>query len=223
VNLVYRANVASQRIGSFSLATSTVTSGANITVPLGIQKNDIAFFIDAASDSSSSKPRNATTAANWPLINYTSGLTAGGGNYYHSYVSYRVLNGTEGGTTVAGINGSSVNRKVLAVFRPNVNVKYTPGFAQVRGQTTQGTPSTQTVSVSGQVVPIIIFAHFWGGLNVASPGMSPNDGIFNGSSDRQKWGYKLFNTGSTPTNVVVSKNDQGENNVLQSFLVNISY
>jgi hypothetical protein len=223
VNLTYRSHVGAQQISSFTYFSRTVSSGSTVTVPAGVQKYDIAFLIDAASDSSSSRPQNATTLANWPLINYSTGLTAGGGNYYHSYVNYRILNGTEGGTTVTGINGASVNRKIIAVFRPNAAVKYFASLAQVRGQATQGTPTTQVVDVSGQKLPIIVFAHFWGGLNAASAGMSPSDDIFNGSSDRQKAGYKLFDFGETPSNVTVSKNDQGENNVLQSFLFRPTY
>lgn len=215
--LGHRANVNTRQISSFTYVNFVTSSAGSITVPTGIQNGDIAFLIDGNADASASKPQPAGTVSAWPLVNYTSGRDDGNEVTYHAYINYRILNGTEGNTSVSLTDGSSVDRKALIIFRPNIVTRYTPAFLDIAAETTINTPSNQTINASGNRTPLIVFTHFWGGVGAAVSTMTASDNIFNGSSDRQQVGYKIYNYGQSAIDITVTKNDQGENNVLQSF------
>ena len=114
------------------------------------------------------------------------------------------------------MNGTSQNRKVLLVFRPNV-----PANSLSVGPTSVATisdinPVAQTIVATGGTAPLVVIG-FYGSSGTIDPrtftvgGSAAKDGEVSESNNLYA-AYKIYN--SAPADVVVDMDDEGTDNVV---------
>jgi hypothetical protein len=198
------------KLSSLSFVTSAnvnagVSTSDTITAPAGIQAGDLIVLYDT---------RNAVITPAAPsgfsiAVSTSSGITA--------VISYKISAGTESGTTITGMTGTSVTyNMLLAVFRGNQLIKaVTVGSANQ--QNTAGAPTNQSCTASGGLPPLIIVASYHNdstGTAISPRGFSPAaDGEIT-SNTHNFLDYKIYNV--SPADTTISMADFGTNNTLQS-------
>lgn len=129
-------------------------------------------------------------------------------------MSYKVLNGTEGGASLTGMTGISTRNKSVSVFRPSgAGVWGTP--QDIGEEFSANDPSSQLINVGS--APLICFGFY----NTASGTISSRD--FSPAEDAEitvagtvaYLKYKIYNSG--PANTTVDMGDFGTFNCLSSF------
>jgi hypothetical protein len=193
-----RAAGTPKTIAFFASATSNAST---VTMPASVLANDIAILFDCASDADGSAP-SSVTPSGWTAIDTSKSANnlASSGVDVRFNMSFKVLAGSEGGSSITGMNGNNNNTKVLLVFRPSSGTWGSPSsIGNVLGAST---PTNQTVTVGA--APLVVLGCAMDPISGAPGlGMSPaadatvQDGFAIG-----KAGYKIHNTG--PSNNTVS-------------------
>jgi len=147
-----------------SAVNSSTDNTTTIVAPSGIQANDILVF------------------SNY-VPNYFSGTVPSGfteivlteANIVDHRTSYKIADGTEGGTTLTGMFGSDF-ACILLVFRPD----FTPSasFATWNSEGTDDDPASQTV-VSPTDKPVLVI--YAAGSRTAVPSFSSESPAFDGT------------------------------------------
>lgn len=130
-------------------------------------------------------------------------------------LSYKLSDGSEGGTTLSGMNGTSTNRKILLVFGyANCKRFNSVTLNQAEGQITDGTPTNQVKTFSGVISPSIVVLGARGdGVQIAQ--MSPlEDGELTEGGITTLMKYKIYQ--GNPQTTTLSLADGGTFNSLQS-------
>lgn len=179
----------------FASATSTVQT---ITMPSSILSGDVAFLFDAAENSTSALPAQVTPSG-WTVINTGTALL-GGVIGIRGSANYKVLAGSEGGSSITGMNGASTNSKIIAVFRKSFGTWGSP--SSVNFQVVNGSPSGQLVTVGS--APLIVVAWNWQPVSNAILTMSPAADATIDEGTEAHAGYKIYN--GSPSNNNVSTN-----------------
>lgn len=214
------AAAAASPLTSISLFDSATqgnsSSSAAITVPSGVQAGDLLVLQDFALHSGGVP--TAVTPTGWTNIVDTSGTPA------RLMISYKLADGSEGGTSVTGM-GDASNMKCLYIFRGDAPATLLTASTPNQ-QNTGSNPSSQTVSASGQTTPLVIIGGYAAVAGTVSPRtFSPaKDGEIEQTSvallSADTWlAYKIYN--SSPANVSVDMDDES-NNYLASFYVQMS-
>jgi hypothetical protein len=195
---------------------SATSTAQTVNAPADIQAGDLLVLADLGT-AILSTPATVEPPGFNTIIN-TSGAPAGTGA--RQIFSYKIADGSEGSTTITGMNGGSSNNKVLLVFRGNVPiVTATPNtFA---GQVSALNPSAQNVAASGGTPPLVIFG-IYGVDNSASvnprtftvAGSPAKDGEVGNSSSDLFVAWKIYLT--APADASIDMDDEGNANVLQS-------
>jgi hypothetical protein len=214
--------VSSRTLNFVASATSSATS---ITLPAGIQAGDIIVLWDKAA-SLTATPTTIIPTGFTSVGNIFNSVASSLGYFTRSIMSYKIANGSEGGSSIAGMSADSFVHKIAMVFRPN----FTPSAAtpkSVGGEVTVNNPASQTVSASFGTVPLIIFGFYGQTNNAISPRtFSPSeDGEISnsavpGSTCFAK--YKIYNGAAAPANHSVDMDDEGDLNILQSFYLEVA-
>lgn len=201
-------------VGELSLAfvASAVTDGTSCTVPATALAGDLGVLLDYAKKLSNAIPTDVVPSG-WTGI-VTDGATAGGTAGGRVRASYKILTALDVGAGVTGMNDDR-NPKVMFVFRPSrgiASVTASSWNAEVNG----GNPTSQTVSASGQVTPLVVLGFCAEGDNnaefsTASPAF---DGEVETAAGTNNAGYKIYN--SAPANHSIDMNDLGAINGLAS-------
>jgi len=187
-----------------SAENSSTTNTTTVEAPSDIQSGDIIVFSDY-------------------VPNYTSGTVPSGfteivlteaGAVDHR-TSYKVADGTEGGTTITGMTGSDF-ACILLVFRPI----FTPSvsFATWNSEGTDGDPSSQTVTPPTDKPVLVIYA---AGSRLNMPSFSSQSPAFSGtvsvglsSTANLLIGYSVY-SGSAPSHTA-DVGDSGTRNTFHS-------
>ena len=188
---------------TFTFVASATSTGGTITVPATAAEGDFCMLMQVARNFSNTIPA-AVTPAGYTTDREAAGMTSGGENPIRVMLSRRVLGSGEAGASITGMNGGG-NGKVVLVFRPSrpiVGVSLVGGGAE--STSTSVNPSTQTISVSGQAPPTLLFAQ------ASNPGEAPtlggslaSDGTsLNGGDASQRCAYLIQNT--TPADKTAS-------------------
>ncbi len=144
-------------LSSIVQQASATSTGATITAPADIQAGDLLVLGDRAANVLSSP--TAVTPSGWTNIVNTSGA------FNRQMFSYKIADGSEGSSTITGMNGDSTDRKVMVTFRGNIPfATATPNT--FGAQYTDGNPSAQTVASSGGTPPLIIFGIYGSDDNI---------------------------------------------------------
>jgi hypothetical protein len=126
------------------LSNQLTAQTTNFTMPTGVQQGDIAMLFDLSLAVTDVTPSGWTSIVKSTTTNI------------RSNVSYRKLNGTEGGTTVTGMAGTT--RKVVLIYRDVGNSNPTLSFSTPAQQATTLKPTDQTITVgSGKTIYFAVY------------------------------------------------------------------
>jgi hypothetical protein len=195
--------------------TATSTGATTITMPT-IQANDIVFFFTGAVNLNTTIP-TAIAPSGWTSIINTSLSTTNSGRHQ---AFYKVMAGTESGTTLSTLVGGGVNQSSLVVYRPNVAVTTITTSTPV-SQSTTAAPTAQSLVLSGQTGPYIGFAFATGYSSAGTPNTTstPTRTVMSGSVGLKTLEFKK---GEVGVNQTVTMSDAGTFNALSSIRVNFS-
>lgn len=185
---------------------SAVSTAETITAPAGIQAGDLIVLADAGQTAGA--VTLVTPVGFTALASFNPSATTG------MVVSYKEADGSEGGTSITGIN-ATLDAKALAVFRRSpVATVITPSAVNSEG--TAGNPSSQNVAASGGVAPLVVIGAYFGTAGVDPRTFTPAaDGEINPDT-RLFLKHKIYN--SAPQDTTVDQDDEGTNGLVSCFL-----
>lgn len=206
-------------VTSLSLFNTALSTAQTITAPASIVAGDLIVLMDRAGANSATAPV-AVTPTGFTLIN---GQVLNDASDADRVVwSYKIAVGTEGGTSITGMNGA-FNSKVMAVFRGDVAIGGVT-VADVEGAITNVDPADFTVSASGGTPPLIVLATYsiWleDAATVDPRSMSPaKDSEIGAAAGDVYLAWKIYN--ASPADVTVGMADEGFFNCLQSCYISV--
>lgn len=199
-------------VTEFASATS---SDATITAPANINAGDIIVLEDRATNIStiptSVVPTGFTSISNLGWTAASVGI--------RSVLSYKVADGTEGGSTITGMSGNANTQKMLYVFRPN-RAPSSVSVGSMHEEYTESAPADQVVTTGSSDVPAIVLAAYGSSGTISPRGFTPaKDGEIN-SGTSAYLAYKIYN--GSPADVTISMEDEGSRNSVQSCYLLVS-
>ena len=225
-------------LGLTHVMDAVTGESTTITVPsVGPQAGDLAILWDTALRWQTNSLIPPVTPSGWTLID----MEADSGSTHVNFTiwsgvaiwSYKILTPGDLGAVVTGMaqgDPSTVTqsqvRKNLHIFRPNrplVNI-IKNGF---NSDIDPGTPSNQNLSMAGVEPPIIGFAGYR--TISANPSVRGSSGITmvevpnEDPTPRQYTKYIAYEKGDVPGNGVISMQDFGYVNILQSFYLTFTF
>jgi hypothetical protein len=199
------------QVATIAAFDSAFATGNSITAPDGILAGDIIVLWDVIL---SDGPGGGVPSG------FTGIESSGIGN---ARLSYKIAAGTEGGTSITGITGTSPTPyKAMAVFRPSVAPSVSVQDSDL--EFTADNPAAQTISANGADTPLIALAAYaaGGGLSGASLSPSADDSVDDagGESIHIRLSWKIYNT--APADLTADLGDSGTANVLASCYLQVS-
>jgi hypothetical protein len=207
-------------LSSLSFVDSATSTGASVTGPAGILPGDLLVLFDRAVAAGSGTPPTTVLPSGFTSISNSPGSNAAP-NSVRSILSYKIADGSEASASLTGMNGSS-NGKMLAVFRGDAPVS-SVSPSTPNAETTDGNPASQNVAASGGVAPLIVVGAYGCGTAAVDPRtFSPaKDAEITSSGTGTRYlAYKIYN--SSPADVTVDMDDEGDLNSLQSCFITCS-
>jgi len=189
--------------------TDSQSGTATVTIPASTHTGDIIIF-----------GHRARNSAGTPSANIPSGFTQIGTTLSLNQTtvawSRKLAIGTDAGTNITVDQGTSQNRAIILVFRPNGHVT-SINVADVAGGITLGNPVAQTVNASGGAVPLVVlalYATLGGTVDPRTFSPAEDAEIEIGTNTLFFMKYKIYN--SSPQDTTVDMDDEGGDNVLAS-------
>lgn len=210
---------AAGRLTTITQVLSATSVATTITAPSGIQAGDLIVMYDYAFGiygvPGDVPPSGFTVISN---------LTDGSNN--RAIAAYKLADGTEGGTSITGMTGSSPSAKAIYVFRGNIRAK-TATVGDVGATQTSGNNAAQVVNVAAVLPPLIVLAFYGSNGSIDPRTFSPakdgeiesfNDGTY---GDAECWiAFKIYNL--SPADTTVDIDDEGDENTLQSCYIQLA-
>jgi hypothetical protein len=153
---------AGSAVTEYNFVSATTSTTSTIAWPADRAAGDLAILVQGAG--ALNTPPTAVTPTGFTNIANT-GASASAAN--RTMVDYKILTGSESGN-ITGMNGST-NRKNLFIYRPNSAIT-TLTISTVNQQTTTGTPTNQTLSMSGLTGPYIGIAAYMSSGTITARG-----------------------------------------------------
>lgn len=188
----------------------------SVTIPLTAQPGDLAIL----TESWQSEPDVVAQPTGWNLINSVNLL-----NNITVTSSYKILESSDIGSNEAIGAGTSNLTALCTIFRPNVNSGISSvTLNDVDGEATDVVPATDTLAMSassGPIIGIMMFAQRNSNANSFNENNPPpsdgyTDAIRADGFVHVRHHYKIYNAGSSPSDMTGSINDQGAQ-AIQSF------
>jgi len=202
-----------------SVTGSTSSSGSlSVTYPTGITAGDLIFVCFIAGDASSVTPPPITTPSGYTLLFTQGGYNTANIDATNMGFYYKIAAGTESGSFTMTATGGTFRSTYLVVFRKSVGVISSivrAGTTQQGSAGTAITPSTQTVTNSSGIAPLIVVAGFQGSsAQVFTP--SGTNLTVTGSGII----YRIDNT--LNSNTTVSMTATGTTQIMASFYLQVT-
>jgi hypothetical protein len=186
---------------------SAVSTDDTITVPPNIQAGDLLVLADIGQDFGAVTPATPTDFT--ALASFTPSATTA------MVVSYKEADGSEGSTSIAGIDPVFANKKALAVFRRSpAATMITPSTVNSEGTT--GNPSSQNVAASGGDAPLVVIAAYYGTGGVDPRTFTPAAGGEINPDTILFLKFRIYN--SAPQDTTVDMDDEGTNGLVSCYL-----
>lgn len=192
-----------------------VSANASTIVMPTISPNDVAMLFDFGYGSGSA-PALVTPSGFTNFQNSTSGATD-----CRLATCYKILDGSESGATLTGMNATTNNTKRLIIFRVNRGTWQAPTDLNIGNSTTVLTNQVVTPAA----IPSVVLAFYGSGDGtVATRGFSGATADAELGSGRAYLKYKIFQINDATPNVTVSKSaDADFKNGMASFTFNVTY
>ena len=189
-----------------TLVASNTSGAQTISVPGGLQAGDLMVLFDYARNSAFSAPPNTIPSG------FTAIVAAQNTVQSRWNLSYKIANGSE--TSLSGLTGSAEIRKILAIFRPSTGIITSVAVNDPDVQLTDANPAAQTVTAGSGTPPLLVIAAYSSNSSISPRTFSPaEDGELNRST-KFYLKYKAYD--SSPSNVSVDMDDEGNDNYLAS-------
>jgi len=204
---------------SVSLAANATTTSSTITIPAAAQAGDLAVLFDQSVQSSTTLPTTVVPTNFTSIVNTSlSGSFATRGIF-----SYKILVSGDPGTSITGMSGTFAQRKILAIFRPVGKGITSVELSTPQGQATDGNPTAQSILMTQSSPVLIGFIGYGNGSAQIDPRTSTGATFSELSAAISLYmKYVIFNRGDTPTDATADMDDEGFNNLLQSFWMKLS-
>lgn len=198
---------------TLSLQDSATSTATTITAPSSIDSGDLLVLLDSSVDFST--PSTVIPSGFTSIGNISSAQA-------RQIASYKIADGSEDSASLTGMSTSFAEvRKALYQFRGSSAIGSVT-VASVNGQATDSNPTSQSVTASGGTPPLIVFGCYGddGSGSIDPRTFSPaKDGEIT-PNNRLYLAYKIYN--SSPADVSVDMDDEGTQNLLQSFYIECS-
>ena len=194
---------------------STAVSGSTtITIPT-IQAGDLVFFFNSASSLTTAP--TAIAPSGWTAIGNTS-LNASTALRQQSF--YKIMTGTESGTTVTCMTGSNFSQSRLWVYRPNKAIT-TVTITSLAQQTTTSAPTAQSKPLSTTSGIFLCFAQHasYASSPIPSSTSTPTRTFEDGLHTMRS--FETNYSGITWVDQSISMTDRGTN-AMTSFIAQIA-
>ena len=194
--------------------------GSTITVPNGVIAGDVIIVRDlicAGTLPSAVTPSGFTLDSNLSFSNT---------NQARGTILHKIATGSEGGTTLTLMAtapaSDDITSKELLIVRGSLPITAV-GVSTPNTQGTSGNPNAQNVAASGGVAPLIVLGAYSDAIDGPSLVSAGSVGTrsFSPAKDAEVSGYagsylayKIYN--SSPADVSIDMNDEGNVNLLQS-------
>lgn len=203
---------------SSSLFATSASSASTVTLPGSIQAGDIILLWQYAYNFSS-LPAEVVPAGYTTIINHPNGVQ-------RNHLAYRIADGSEGGTTITGMAGSTANYKWVQVIRPNTAANSLVGTDTYSTQIA-GNPAAKTHTISGYGSDslVIVATHLWANAQATSANTSSTPAsTYTHQNTTQQAFFRFYSSGVSgrATSVVVDMNDIGNGNTIQSAVLLIN-
>jgi hypothetical protein len=204
-------------------ASATSENLSTVTLPADINAGDLLIFLDL--DVRAAPAPASTTPAGWePLLTYGGDVTTSGFQDRLD-VSYRIADGTEGGTSLGGHSGGTGNDKLVVTFRPDTAITSVIG-TDSGGENTSGNPAAVAVNAGSETAPLLALGFYATASAVINPrtftvaGSPAKDGEAS-NVDQNLWlAWKIYI--SSPANVSVDMDDEGNLNIIAGGILEVS-
>lgn len=195
-------------VTTLSKVADATSTAETITVPASVQAGDLIVLKDSAV-AGVSAPSTVVPSGFTSIVNTSVDTTIS----IRQIVSYKIADGTEGSSSLTGMNGGSFNNKELIVFRGDVPITtVTPSTPNE--EATTGDPASQNAAASGGTAPLIVLAGYGSNGSVTTRSFSPAEDAEITAGLKSYTKYKIYNSG--PSDTTVDMGDYGTN-ALQSF------
>lgn len=209
-NMIFAAAAEAAPPAGYMLFSSATSTGSTITWPAALLAGDVAVLMDRALNNSG-VPTAVIPSGFTSVVDDTI-------NEARQIVSRKICTGSESGA-LTGMNGSNKNEKILIIFRssspPSSSV-----VNSLNNEHTSGNPASQLCTSGSGTPPLIVVAAYGSQGSISSRGFSPAKDNEITSSPNVYLAYKIYD--SAPSNVTIDMNDDGVNNILQSFYLTFS-
>lgn len=191
---------------TLALVSATSYFNGSNTAPADIREGDLLVLYEyVATGGAATIPSGFTTIHS----NAISGGT-------RATSSYKIADGTEGGSTLSTTTSGGQNDKILYVFRGNVPIRQVVAVHSGH-QDANGNPAAVVVASGSGRVPMVVIGGFGSTGAPNSRTMSPTeDGSAGGTNAGQSL-YKIYNFANTPADVTVDMGDNGNQNSVDGY------
>jgi hypothetical protein len=142
------------QVTSISYVTSATSTTTTVTCPT-VQAGDVAFFFNTAINTTASAPTAVTPTGFSSVANAGTATTLGISNR----ISYKICTGSEGGTTLTGMSGTSSNNISLVIYRGNIPATFIT-LTNNSSSANDATPTNQSITLSGTTGPYVAYAFY---------------------------------------------------------------
>lgn len=201
---------------TIALFGSNTSTASTIAVPASVAAGDLMVLVDKAYNGGIFAPFTVL-ATDFTSI---SNLTTTGSVFIRQILSYKLAVGTEGGTTLTGMNGGVGNAKALYVFRRTAAAS-SLNLSTANEQLTSGDPSAQNVAASGGTPPLVVIGAYGARTETIDPRTfsTTKDGEINPNTTLYL-AYKIYN--ESPSDTSIDMDDEGSVNILQSLYIEMA-
>lgn len=198
-------------ITSLLSVSETESTSDTIAWP-AVQNGDIAVLFDWAA-SAVSTPTAVTPTGFTNMCNAAISTE-------RAMSSFKRCDGTETGN-ITGMNGNVLDRKLLVILRPDIPIATANGGGGQNGALVSTDPPDIVVPASAAVAPVIVFGMYRSSGAVDPRTFTPAKDDEASADAGAKWiAWKLFLT--DPEDVTIGMADEGNDNIVQGFYIELA-
>lgn len=206
------ANIASASGQTIAFRASSSSTASTIVAPTGIIAGDLIVSYDSAGGSTIPTSVIPTGFDSPAIVNQT--FTTG--TQRRVVISAKIANGTEAGVTYTGMNGNTVNAKIMLVFSTNGATSY--NTFSIGYEMTDGNPVARVITSGLGSPPLVSFGYIRNTTTGQNSFTPTETGVVTIPSHYAY--YKIDN--ATPLGITVDTGDGGNANMVATFYIEVN-
>lgn len=196
-------------VSTLTSISATTSSTTSITVPATVQAGDLLIYSSTARNNTTTLPTTPTMTGWTNSINAATTSTVG----MRQVVYHKIAVAGDASSTITNMSGTGATGTVLLVYRPNIPITAVSTNWGTGGQATSGTPTNQTLTMSGSYTgPFIGIANYASNATVSTRGSTTTaTAESNVSTTFYVKRFEALNSSTTFANSTISMADYGTN------------